>query len=318
MAIDNDIRNLFDKMKMPDFSDIDWMQPVDALRRNFFAASRAVERGAPNMADISMLAVDGADGPLKARMYTPLGAGIGPEPGIVFYHGGGFMVGDLDSHDMVCRRLAEGARVRVISVAYRLSPEHKFPSAHEDADASWRWIVEHAEALGLDADRLAVGGDSSGGNLSVFITQEMNRTGGPMPAFQLLLYPLMQFADIRAKKMKFQESGFFISQDVFDFYRDAYVANEEDRMDVRVSPLFASDAELKGLPPAHIIVCGWDPLKDEGMAYADKLAAHGVPVTTHEHSSMVHGFMNLTAFSTPARKAIRAAGEITGKALGTL
>ncbi|MEM9843154.1 MAG: alpha/beta hydrolase fold domain-containing protein, partial [Pseudomonadota bacterium] len=145
---------------------------------------------------------------------------------------------------------------------------------------------------------------------------ETARTGALMPAFQLLLYPLVQFVDIRAKRMTFQEGGFFISPNLFDYFRDSYIERDTDRMDKRVSPLFAPDEDFSGLAPAHLVLCGWDPLKDEGKAYASKLAAHGVPVTIREHPGMVHGFMNLTAVSIPARKAIEDAGEIVGKALG--
>ncbi len=318
MALDDGIREFFDKIQTPDFSGVDWKQTTEGLRRAFFKASRAVEKDAPELADITTLSVGGGEGELKARMYTPLGAGIGPGPGIVFYHGGGFMLGDLDTHDMMCRRLAAGSRCRVISIDYRLSPENKFPAAHMDAEASWRWVVENAETLGMDNTRLAVAGDSAGGNLAAFISQEMNRVDGPRPVFQLLLYPLTQFVDIRGKKMKFQESGFFFSPNVFEFYRDGYIEDEADRMDVRVSPLFADDGVFKGLPPAHVVLCGWDPLHDEGQAYADKLAAQGVPVTQREHKGMVHGFMNLTVFSARIRDAIKDAGEITGKALGAL
>lgn len=270
------------------------------------------------MAEVSTLAVDGAEGPLKARLYVPMGAGVGQGPGIVFYHGGGFMLGDLDSHDMLCKRLAEGSRCRILSVDYRLAPESRFPAAHADAEASWKWAVERADLIGMDPDRMAVAGDSAGGNLSAFIAQEMNRTGGPQPAFQLLLYPLVQFVDIRAKKIPFQEGGFFLSPNLFDYFRNGYVSRETDRMDPRVSPLFASDEDFKGLPPAHLVLCGWDPLKDEGLVYADKMARWGVPVTVREHPSMVHGFMNLTAVSIPARDAIKDAGQVVGRALGAL
>ena len=145
----------------------------------------------------------------------------------------------------------------------------------------------------------------------------MNRTGGHAPAFQLLLYPLVQFADIRTKKLTFQE-GFFISPKLFDYFRDAYIEADTDRMDIRVSPLFAPPEDFSGLPPTHMVLCGWDPLKDEGRAYASKLAAHGVPVTIREHPGMVHGFMNLTAISVPARDAIRDAGELVGRALSAI
>ena len=301
---------------LPDFSELDWKQSADRLRKSFHRATRAMEPDAPSLSDVSTLAVDGATGPLKARLYTPLGAGIGAGPGIVFFHGGGFVLGDLESFDMLCRRLADASRCRVISIDYRLAPEHRFPAAHEDAVAAWQWIVERTDFVHMDPERLAVAGDSAGGNLSAFLCQEMNRTNGPLPAFQLLLYPLVQFADIRAKKMPFQEGGFFLSPNLFDYFRDAYLQNEIDRMDPKVSPLFAPENDFKGLPPAHMVLCGWDPLKDEGLAYADKLAQWGVPATVREYPGMVHGFMNLTAVSKQARDAIHDAGEVVGHALG--
>jgi len=274
MAIDDTLRAFMDKLKMPEFSGMDWAGSTEGLRQSFYRASRSVERDLPDLAEISNLVVDGADGPLKARLYIPLAAGIGPAPAIV--------------------------------------------TAHEDALAAWTWATERGDILGLDPDRIAVAGDSAGGNLSAYIAQETSRSDGIMPAFQLLLYPLVQFADIRAKKMTFQEGGFFLSPNLFDYFRDSYIAKDTERMDKRVSPLFADDDDFAGLPPAHMVLCGWDPLKDEGRAYASKLAAHGVPVTIKEHPGMVHGFMNMTAVSNPARQAIQDAGEVVGKALGAL
>ena len=318
MAIDDTLKSFMDKLKMPDFSSMDWKGSTDGLRNAFYRASRSVERDLPDLAEISNLVVDGADGPLKARLYVPLAAGIAPAPAIVFFHGGGFVLGDLDTHDVICRRLAASSRCRVLSVDYRLAPEARFPAAHDDALAAWQWATDRKNILGFDPDRIAVAGDSAGGNLSAFIAQETGRTGALMPAFQLLLYPLVQFVDIRAKKMSFQEGGFFISPNLFDYFRDAYVGKETDRMDPRVSPLFAADEDFAGLSPPHLVLCGWDPLKDEGKAYASKLAAHGVPVTIREHPGMVHGFMNMTAVSKPARTAIEDAGKVVGKALGAL
>lgn len=317
MALDETLKTFMDRFRLPDFSKLDWKQSTDRLRNSFYRASRSVERDAPELADISTLAVDGAAGPLKARLYTPLGAGIGPGPGILFYHGGGFVLGDLDSHDMICRRLAAASRCRVLSVDYRLAPEHPFPAAHDDAVAIWRWSTSRTDLLNIDPDRICVAGDSAGGNLAAFLCQELNRQGEPGPAFQLLLYPLVQFVDIKTKKLTFQE-GFFLSERLFDYFRDAYIHEEGDRMDCKVSPLFAPDSDFRGLPPAHVVLCGWDPLKDEGRAYASKLSAHGVPVTIREHPGMVHGFMNLTAVSVPARDAIHEAGETVGRALGAL
>lgn len=328
MAIDDSFRDFMRKFKLPEFSGadwsgpswsgVDWGQSTDKLRQSFHRASRSVERDLPDLAEISNLVVDGADGPLPARLYVPLAAGTGPAPAIVYFHGGGFVMGDLDSHDVICRRLAAGSRCRVLSIDYPLAPENRFPKAHEAAVAAWHWAVTRGDILGFDPDRIAVAGDSAGGNLAAFIAQEMNRTGGPMPAFQLLLYPLVQFVDIRAKKLTFQEGSFFISPNLFDYFRDSYIENKTDRMDPRVSPLFADEGDFAGLPPAHMVLCGWDPLKDEGRVYADKLAAHGVPVTIREHPGMVHGFMNMTAVSNPAREAIHAAGDTVGKALGAL
>lgn len=318
MAIDDAFRSFMGNFKMPDVPDLNLKGSIDGLRRSFHRASRAVEHDLPHLAEISNLFVDGADGPLRARLYVPLAAGIAPAPAILFFHGGGFVMGDLDTHDIICRRLAAGARCRVLSVDYRLAPEHRFPTAHRDAEAVWQWVTERGNILGFDPDRIAVAGDSAGGNLAAFLCQEMNRTDGPAPAFQLLLYPLVQFVDIRAKKMTFQEGSFFISPNLFDYFRDSYIENETDRMDPRVSPLFAEDNDFAGLPPAHFVLCGWDPLKDEGRAYASKLSAHGVPVTIREHSGMVHGFMNMTAWSQSIRDAIHDAGEVVGRALGTI
>ncbi|MEQ3746033.1 MAG: alpha/beta hydrolase [Henriciella sp.] len=318
MAINDTLKSFMDKFKIPDFSTMDLKASTESLRLSFYRASRSVERDLPELTEVSNLLVDGAEGSLKARHYVPLAAGIGPAPAIIFFHGGGFAVGDLDTHDVVCRRLAAASRCRVLSVDYRLAPENKFPAAHDDALAAWKWAVDQGQTLGFDPARLAVAGDSAGGNLSAFVAQETARRGITMPAFQLLLYPLVQFVDIRAKKLTFQEGGFFISPNLFDYFRDSYIDTEAERMDPRVSPLFAPDDDFKGLPPVHFVLCGWDPLKDEGKAFASKLAAHGVPITIREHPGMVHGFMNMTAVSNPARAAIHDAGLVVGKALGAL
>ena len=321
--IEQSIRAFLDNMKLPDvpvpdFSGLDWSKSTERLRASFFRATRTLETDAPQMADVSTLPVDGADGPLKARMYTPLAAGIDNSPAILFFHGGGFVLGDLDSYDMLCRRLAHGARCRVLSVDYRLAPENRFPAAHDDAVSAWTWVQERADYLRFDPERIAVAGDSAGGNLAASLCQEMNRQGGPMPAFQLLIYPLVQFIDIRAKRLPFQEGGFFISPNLFDYFRDAYIERETDRQNPRVSPLFAPEDDFRGLPPAHFVLCGWDPLKDEGRAYADKLASFGVPVTIREYPGLVHGVMNLTAISVKAREAIADSASVVGHALGAL
>ena len=302
---------------LPDFSTLTLTQTAERLRRSFFRATQAVEPDLPEMQEISNMIIDGGAVGLNARFYCPLGAGIGPGPLILFFHGGGFVVGDLNSHDILCRRLAHGARARLLAIDYRLAPEHQFPSAHKDALTAYEWVLRNHKLLNADPDRIAISGDSAGGNLTAFLCQEMNRTGGVMPAFQLLIYPLLQFVDIRTKKMSLNESGFFLSRNLFEYFRDAYIDEESDRMDRWVSPLFGDEENLFGLPPTHIITCGWDPLRDEGIAYADRLAHCGVPVTTQDYPTFVHGFMNMTAGSSRIREAVNETGAVVGRALGS-
>ena len=331
MALDPNLQSFLNSLRLPDLfgsngkdidpskvkRDKDWKDVVDKLRANFFRATRSWESDAPELAQIDNLLVDGAEGPLKARLYTPLAAGIGQQPAILFFHGGGFVVGDLDSHEMICVRLAHAARCRVISIDYRLAPEHKFPCAHEDALAVYDWVMRRAPDLMIDPERVAVAGDSAGGNLAAYLAQELPRRESIPPALQVLFYPLLQFVDIKSRGLTFQE-GFFISPGLFDFFRSSYLGKDADPMDPRISPLFCSASDLAGIAPAHIVLCGWDPLNAEGKAYADKLAAGGVPVTLTEHPGMVHGFMNLTAISVPARDAITEAGRKIGETLGSL
>jgi acetyl esterase len=318
MTFDDALRMFRDRTLSPDWQSFDFRVPIDRLRSQFSIASRVMEREVPTLAVVSSEIVPGAAGPIKARLYVPRGAGIPPGPGVVFFHGGGFVLGDLESHDVLCRRLAEASRCRIIAIDYRRAPEHGFPAAHDDALAVWTHIHANAGQYGMDAARLAIAGDSAGGNLAIYVSQTMTRERGPKPMFQLLLYPLVQFADIRSRKLKAKESGFFVSQNIFEFFRDSYVKDAGQRMDPRVSPLFADEAAFKGLPPAHVVLAGWDPLHDEGGVFAEKMQSFGTRVTLREHGDMVHGFMNLTALSDTARQAIRDAGIVTGKALGAL
>lgn len=243
--------------------------------------------------DVAELTVPGPDGDLGARHYAPPG-GTGGEPLLVFFHGGGFVVGDLDTHDALCRLLCRDAGVHVLSVDYRLAPEHKAPAAGEDCYAAYRWAVAHAADLGADAARIAVGGDSAGGNLATVVCQTARATGDvPLPALQLLIYPATNFAEDTRSKTLFAE-GFFLTKPHMDWFRDNYLLGAAvDVTDPRISPLLAED--LSGLPPAIVVTAGFDPLRDEGNRYAEALAVAGVPVDRREYGSLVHGFANFFA-----------------------
>jgi len=289
---------------------IDVKASAAQAREHFWRAAQRFEADAPILHDRRALTVAGAAGPLDARLYTPYAAGAAG-PGLVFFHGGGFVMGDLDSHEMLCRRLAAAARVRVLSVAYRLAPEHRFPCAVDDAEAAMGWAMAHAQELGFAQGRIAVGGDSAGGTLAAVTAQTFARGSRPLAA-QMLIYPCTQMVVMTPSQLRFRE-GYFLTQAAQDFFKDKYLAKREDAHDVRCSPLLEDD--LGGLPPTLCITAGFDPLLDEGKAYADRLAAAGVPLTYRHYASQLHGFFNMTAVSSAARAAIEDAGRWLGDAL---
>lgn len=214
-----------------------------------------------------------------------------PMAAVVYLHGGGWVLGDVETHDVVCRRICVGAEVAVLNVDYRLAPEHPFPAAVEDSVEAFRWLREHAGEHGIDPDRIAVAGDSAGGNLSAVVCQVTRDEGTPMPAFQALVVPATDFSTDYPSATTFAE-GYFLTQANMDWYEQHYLGNH-DRTDPRASPLLAND--LSGLPPAYVAVAGWDPLRDEGVAYAEALRAAGVPVTLRVHEDAVHPFINIGA-----------------------
>jgi acetyl esterase len=258
------------------------------------------------------LEVDGAAGKLKARLYTPPGAD-GPYPLVVFYHGGGFVVCDLDTHDPACRLLCREAQVNVLSVEYRLAPEHPFPAAVEDARAALRWAFAHAAELGADPARLAVAGDSAGGNLAAVTAQAAVRDGGPAPVFQLLIYPSTD----RTRDWESQErygEGFFLTKAERLWYDAHYMTGSGAAPDDhRASPLLAPD--LSGLPPALVVTAAFDPLRDEGEAYAAALEAAGNTVTLRRVPGLIHGFINMIGFSQASYAALADIARHTKAAL---
>jgi acetyl esterase len=232
--------------------------------------------------------IDGPAGPIPARLYVP-DAAPAPAPLLVYFHGGGWVQGSIESHDPSCRLLAHLAGVRVLSVDYRLAPEHPFPAGVHDAVAAYRWAVREAPRLGADPARVAVGGDSAGGNLATVVALAARDDDAlPDPAFQLLIYPVCDVAEKAASVARFGD-GFFLTERSMDWCTDQYVPNGADRSDPRVSPLRAPD--LAGLPPAHVATSRADPLRDEGEAYAARLREAGVPVSVQRHGQL-HGFFN--------------------------
>ncbi len=247
---------------------------------------------------VTDLTVRGADGQLGARLYVPRDAGRGL---LVFLHGGGWVVGDLGTHDALCRALADDAGIRVLSVDYRLAPEAPAPTAAEDAIAAFTWAVDHAEDLGADPSLVAVGGDSAGGNLAAVVAQQCVRRDLPRPALQVLLYPALDLVGRRPSRDLFGEGGFILTEDDILWYRDHYTPDPSIRPDPIVSPLLADD--LTGLAPTYITTAGFDPLRDEGIEYAEALRAAGVPVTHASHPSLTHGHSNLQTLPGQTRQA---------------
>jgi acetyl esterase len=268
----------------PDRANVSVEQQRSAMR-----ASAAMAAGPPiAVGAVRDLSVDGADGPLRARHYAPPSGGI--RPLLVFLHGGGWVVGDIDTHDQPCRLLARYANVHVLSVDYRLAPEHPYPAAVNDSVAAFAWAVEHAATLGADPSRVAVGGDSAGGNLAAVVSQVTRDSGTAMPVAQLLIYPGADASVDRPSKSLFAD-GFFLTRAQMDYYWDTYSAGGS-RTDPGLSPLRAES--LAGLPPAVVTTAAFDPLRDEGEAYADALREAGVPVVMRRAPGLVHGYFNMT------------------------
>jgi acetyl esterase/lipase len=224
--------------------------------------------------------------PFPLRIFSPVDAGAEPLPALVFFHGGGWVAGDLETHDGLCRRLANASGCKVIAIGYRLAPEHLFPAAIEDGLAAVRWASQHAAELGIDPGRLAIGGDSAGGGIAAALCQILRNHGGPAIALQLLICPILDISREAPSRREFGE-GYFIDREALARDIEDY-AGEADRADPRLSPLRATD--LSGLPPTILHTAEFDPFRDEGEAYAARLAEASVPVSARRHEGMIHYF----------------------------
>jgi acetyl esterase len=252
--------------------------------------TRTLDDPSVRVAEIRSVSIPGPAGVIAARHYRPPGGGSAA-PLLVFYHGGGWVFGDLDTHDSACRLICRDAGVHVLAVDYRLAPEHRAPAAVDDAYAAYRWARERAGELGADSRRVAVGGDSAGGNLAAVVTMLARDAGDPLPALQWLIYPV---TDLRGKTRSrtLLGEGFLLTKHDIDWFQDSYVEGSGlDFSDPLVSPLLAED--LSGLSPALVVTAGFDPLRDEGEQYAGRLREAGVAVDYRQMSSMIHAFLNL-------------------------
>ena len=277
------------------------LSPKDA--RQLFRETRPASTPTPpQIGMVRDLTADGPLGPIPLRVYRPAGVPAStPLAVLVFFHGGGWVIGDLETHDVLCRQLTAGSGVSVVSVDYRLAPEHKFPAAVDDAWAATRWVVAHAGELAVDASRLAVGGDSAGGNLAAVVALLARGEGAPAIAVQVLIYPVADLVGETRSYRDFAE-GYLLTREGMRWFIAHYLTAEAEAADWRASPLRAQS--LAGLPPALIVTAGFDPLRDEGEAYAERLRDAGVRVDSVCYGGMIHGFVPMGRLLDTAGRAI--------------
>jgi acetyl esterase len=260
--------------------------PPHVARRLYRDTRSVLAPPSPEVSEVKLLVIANA---IALRAYRPAGVPGGEAlPALVYFHGGGWTIGDLDTHDVLCRQLSNGGRCAVFSVDYRLAPEHPFPAAVEDCVAATRWIAAQASALCIDPARIAVGGDSAGGNLAAVVALDVRDTGGPGLCFQLLIYPATDQSCGFASHER-NGDGYLLTRHSIAYFRGHYLPREDEWLDWRASPLLAKS--LTALPSAFVLTAGFDPLIDEGRAYAERLAKENVEVAYREYPDMIHGFI---------------------------
>jgi acetyl esterase len=275
-------------------------------------ARRAADIQPPPIAQSCEVKIPVADHTIKARLYRPV-AGNAVVPVLIFFHGGGWVLGDLESHDILCRRLANAGQCAVLAVDYRLAPENKFPAAIDDAIAATAWLFENAASLQVDPRRVAIGGDSAGANLAAVVAHEARDAGAPAIRFQLLIYPAVELGFAHASH-QLKEDALPVLGETMIWFRDHYLDSPSDRADWRASPLLAKT--FSGLPPAYILTAGYDPLADEGRAYAEKLAGGGAAVEHRHYAGQIHGFLTMGVNFPTTASALNEIGTALRQALG--
>jgi acetyl esterase len=289
-----------------------WQVTPAEAREGILALAKAADAKNVPIGRIENGELPGLSGPLRYRIYTPAGSAAGTLAAIVYFHGGGFVIGNLDTQDGMCRLLANASGCRLVSVDYRLAPEHKFPAAIEDGIAAVSWVAREAARNCIDPARIAVAGDSAGANIAAVVCQSAQQAGGPKIALQVLFCPPTDALHDTESSRAFAEGYLLEAEGIRWFGQHTYPPDADPR-DPRISPLYAGD--LAGLPPAHIHTAAFDPLRDEGKAYADRLRRSGVAVRYTCHDGMIHHFYALAGAIPYAFTAIEQAGGAIKQAL---
>lgn len=285
--------------------------PVNEARQVAATALRPYLGESEPVASVEDMNIAGAECSIPIRLYTPAGEGL--RPALVYLHGGGWVLCDLETHDVLCRRIANDSGAVVIAVHYRRAPEHKFPAALVDCYATLKWVAENAERLGIDSTRIAVGGDSAGGNLTAAVCLKARQEGGPAIALQVLVYPVTNLSNFDTASYEEFADGYFLTASSMKWFRDCYLKDVDDAKNPLVSPLLEPD--LTNLPPALVITAEYDVLRDEGEAYAERLRAAGVPVTSTRYAAVIHPFFSLQGVVKMGQKAVRqVASALAGRA----
>lgn len=291
MAVDPQVQFVLDLVEKAGYPSFHELSPADA-RAMFDDTAPKLDIRPENVFRWEQRSIPGPEGEIPVRVYVPREAAAGELlPVLVYYHGGGFVIGSLDSYDSLCRAIANRADCIVVSVDYRLAPEHKFPAAVDDCCAALDWVEAMAEELGGDPDRIAIGGDSAGGNLAAVTAINARDNDGPPLVLQVLIYPVLGGAPETASHHDFAVGYLLTRKNILWFY-DHYLNDEAELSDPRFAPLLADD--LSGLPPTLLIVAGYDPLCDEGLAYGARLKEAGVTVDLARYPGMTHGFVTMS------------------------
>lgn len=297
MPLDPQVKAYLDQMAALNEPPLSAFTPAE-LRKIIATQPEMVDK--EEVAKVENRTIPGPAGEIPVRIYTP--AGHGPFPVLVYFHGGGWVLCTLDTHDGQCRSLANGAGCVVVSVDYRLAPEHKFPAAPLDCYAATKWVAEHATEINGDATRIALGGDSAGGNLTAVVSQMARDQDGPQLVFQLMIYPATDFT-ANNLSLKENATGYGLTSEDMVWFKNHYLQNEEEASDPLASPLLATN--LSALPPVLVITAEYDPLRDEGELYGQRLQAAGVPATIRRYPGTIHGFLSMTQVWDQAKVAMQ-------------